>query len=143
MERKDFLLLVVAAGKSQPLTPVQLQKSLFLIERANLCEAPKLFYQFQPYHYGPYDASIYSDADILQSELLVVRVPSSKGSWMETVISEAGLSRSSIFEESMSDSSVQYLHSVVEWVQSQSFSGLLRAIYNMYPEFRENSVFQG
>ena len=40
LEGKDFLLLVVAAAEAEPLTPVQLQKALFLINESNLPEAP-------------------------------------------------------------------------------------------------------
>jgi hypothetical protein len=35
-----------------------------------------------------------------------------------------------------------YLQTAVEWTQHQSFSGLIRAIYDKYPEYRVNSVFQ-
>ena len=53
MDRKDILLVVVASGNGTPLTPVQLQKSLFLISENLKGEIPDPFYDFGPYHYGP------------------------------------------------------------------------------------------
>ena len=143
MESKDFVLLVVAAGKDKALTPVQLQKSLFLISDADLPETPNPLYKFEPHHYGPFDADIYGDADLLQEGGLVLRVPSRHGSWIETVITPDGSSRASSLEKKLSEPTIEYIHNVVEWVQSQSFSGLLRTIYSMYPQYRENSVFRG
>ena len=40
MDKKDALLLVIAAGEDTPLTPVQLQKSLFLVGKSNLSDLP-------------------------------------------------------------------------------------------------------
>lgn len=143
MENKEFLLLVVAAGDRKPITPVQLQKSLFLIREANLVEAPDQFYEFEPYHYGPFDATVYADADVLEGDGMVARITSGSGSWTDTVITDDGLAKAKLIESSLSPSSKLYIHNVVEWVQSLSFSTLLRAIYSKYPQYRENSVFQG
>ena len=38
---------------------------------------------------------------------------------------------------------VTFLDKIVQWAQGLSFSALVRAIYATYPEYRENSVFQG
>ena len=57
MDDRDFLLLVVASGKDKALTPVQLQKSLFLLGKTDLAEAVDSPYDFEPYHYGPFDAA--------------------------------------------------------------------------------------
>ncbi len=143
MKNKEFLLLVVAAGDGKPITPVQLQKSLFFIREANLIETPDQFYEFEPYHYGPFDATVYSDADVLEGDGMVARVPSASGSWTDTVITTDGLAKAKLIENNLSPSTKEYIHSVVEWVQSLSFSTLLRAIYSKYPQYRENSVFQG
>ena len=143
MEDKDFLLLVVAAGKNRPLTPVQLQKSLFLLSESKLPEAPNSIYSFEPYHYGPFDSDIYADADSLRDDGKVVRLPSARGAWTETAITADGSSKAASLEKGLSKASANYIRELVQWVQSQSFSGLLRAIYSKYPEYREHSVFQG
>ncbi len=143
MNSKDFLLLVVAASDAKPLTPVQLQKSLFLISEANLDETPNSFYEFEPYHYGPFDSNVYADAAILQSEGMVIRMPSTRGTWTDTIVTPEGLAAAKSIEKNLSTPTKDYIKTVVEWVLAQTFSSLLRAIYEKYPVYRENSVFQG
>ncbi len=91
MDREDFLLIVVAAGGVPPLTPVQLQKSLFLINENLRGEIPGPFYKFDPYHYGPFDANVYVDADALEPRGLLVSVGSSQGTWLDRTITPAGM----------------------------------------------------
>lgn len=143
MNSRDFLLLVVAASDAKPLTPVQLQKSMFLISEAKLAETPTSFYEFEPYHYGPFDSEVYVDADVLQGEGLVIRMPSTRGAWTDTIVTPEGLIAAKSIEQNLSSQTTDYVKTVVEWVLAQTFSGLLRAIYEKYPAYRENSVFQG
>ena len=62
MTRQDWLLLVLAAADGKPLSPLQLQKSLFLVgyDLARLVGSD--FYTFRPFDYGPFDAAVYRDA---------------------------------------------------------------------------------
>ena len=143
MDRKDFLLLAVHAAEGQSVTPVQLQKSLFMIRKANLPETPEPFYNFDAYHYGPFDVNIYHDADLLQQEDLVIRSPSMRGTWTDTFITPTGQSRAILIEERLPESTKRYIREVVTWVRSQTFNELVRNIYGMFPEFRQNSVLQG
>jgi uncharacterized protein YwgA len=141
LDRKDFLLMTVAAGGSKPLTPVQLQKSLFLI-RERSSEVPNQFYEFEPYNYGPFSEDIYLDADTLEGEGLLFSIPSTKGRWLSRAITPAGMERVTELEKRLSQRSYAYIRQLVEWTQSLSFSGLVKAIYEAYPEYRKNSVFQ-
>lgn len=143
MEKKDFLLLVVAAGDGKPLTPVQLQKTLFLVEQAKLPETPKPFYEFEPYHYGPFDKDVYIDADSLAVEGLVARLRSESGTWTDTVITPNGSMKAALLKKGLSPPSAKFIADVVQWAQSLTFTELLRAIYEKFPVYRENSVFQG
>ncbi len=142
MDRKDFLLMVVAAGEDTPLTPVQLQKSIFLIKET-LSGVPDQFYTFKPYDYGPFDADVYSDADTLESLGLLVSMRSSKGTWTDRMITPSGLRRAAELEEVLPENARKYIHDVVEWTQSLSFTQLVKSIYTHYPDYRQNSVFQG
>ena len=141
MEREDFLLMVVSEAEGRPLTPVQLQKSLFLVSQ-KLKETPDPFYSFEPYHYGPFDADVYADADSLEKEGLLISVSSTRGAWQETAITPNGLNKAQHLKKELSEPVVTYVHELVQWVQSLSFSDLVQAIYREYPEYRENSVFQ-
>ena len=140
IDRKDFVLMVVAAGGSTPLTPVQLQKSLFLISES-LSEIPESFYEFEPYHYGPFDQDIYLDADKLEAEGLLFSIPSMKGAWLNRAITPAGIQKAKELEGSLSESSQAYIKTLVQWTQSLSFRDLVKSIYAVYPKYRENSVF--
>ena len=143
LEGKDFLLLVVAAGAGKPLTPVELQKILFLINEAKLLESDDSLYNFKPYHYGPFDAQVYKDADILGREGLVHRLPSDEGSWTDTTISTAGLNKAEDLRKELPEPWIKYIHELVGWSQKLTFRELVSVIYKMYPQYRENSVFQG
>lgn len=133
--------MVVAAGE-RPLSPVQLQKTLFLIGK-NLKDTPESFYDFEPYHYGPFDAEVYSDAGDLEDEGLVLTVHSTSANWADRAITPSGLDRVAELKEDLPPHVPKYVDAVVKWAQSLSFSSLVRAIYEHYPEYRENSVFRG
>ena len=141
MLREDWLLLVVAAG-DKPLTPVQLQKTLFLIGQEGLPDTSNSYYDFTPYHFGPFDSAIYQDADRLDAEGLVVRHRSAVGTWTDTAVTGSGRYRASALEEKLPKPTVSYIHRLVEWAQKLSFRELVGAVYRKHPEFRANSVFQ-
>ena len=142
IDRRDFVLMAVAAGGSTPLTPVQLQKTLFLIGE-NLPEIPDSFYEFEPYHYGPFDRDIYLDADKLEAEGLLFSIPSLNGAWLNRAVTPAGMKKAEELEDSLSEPSRAYIKTLVRWTQSITFSNLVKSIYAVYPKYRENSVFRG
>lgn len=143
MDKKDFLLLAVSAADGKPVTPVQLQKSLFLMGKAGLPEVPTPFYSFEAYHYGPFSVEIYEDTERLRQEGLVIRTPATDGQWKETTISTQGQLKAHTLAKELSAGTKEFIQAVVQWVQSLSFNDLVRTIYKVYPEFRQNSVFQG
>ena len=141
MERQDWLILVLARGGS--LSPVQIQKALFLLGR----EAPEAvadsFYNFQPYDYGPFDASIYTDAFELQAQgLVAIENPASRG-WRRYSLTGDGQEKAQGLEAGIDEGTLVALSSTLSWVKRQSFSDLVRTIYENYPEFKVNSVFRG
>lgn len=142
MNRQDWLLLVLASTE-KALTPVQLQKSLFLLEKTLpdglLAEG---YYEFVPYDYGPFDSAIYQDADMLANQQLVSIVPSPTGRWREYSIGRVGLHRIGQVQSELPETVRDYVRQLVEWVQTKSFSQLVRYIYDRYPEYKVNSVFQ-
>ena len=143
MDRKDFLLLVVASAKGESLTPVQLQKALFLIGKSGLPETPDPFYSFEPYHYGPFDRAIYEDAEAYHLRGMMVRAPAERGGWMDTMITPNGLKEASELKKELSSIMHEFIQAIVDWVRGQSFRSLVSAIYRGYPEYSENSVFRG
>lgn len=139
MRRRDWVLAVLGAAKGEAVTPVQLQKALFLLEK----ECPQIgrrsYYHFAPYAYGPFDSTIYTDAEELAAEGVVAITPSEYGPRVYRA-TEAGVSRA---ERLPPDASIQEaVHRIVAYVRSLSFQQLVAAIYRKYPEMRVNSVFR-
>lgn len=142
MKAQDWTLLAIAAGKGRTLTPVQLQKSLFLLSK----EYPELlesgFYQFTPYNYGPFDVRIYGDAERLSGEGLVELQVVTGRRWNEYSVTSNGADRAAALRREAPPEALAYLDRVVAWAKSLSFQQLVRAVYQKYPEYRANSVFQ-
>ncbi len=142
MNRQDWLLLVLDSTE-KALTPVQLQKSLFLLEKTLPDEiVAEDYYDFEPFDYGPFDSAIYQDAELLANQHLVNIVPSSTGRWREYSIGKVGLHRVDEIQRELPENVQEYVRQLVQWIQTKSFSELVRFIYDRYPDYKINSVFQ-
>lgn len=140
VERTDWLLLALHHAGEQGLSPVQLQKSLFLLSREVPDDVGVGAYQFIPHNYGPFSRDIYADADALSRRGLVdIQMG---GPYSHYAITETGKQRLREVEHDFPNRAYEYLSDVVRWTQKQSFSALVRAIYDKYPEYRVNSVFR-
>ena len=143
MQRKDWVLLALAAANGEMVSPVQLQKSLFLIGE-NLPEyVGEDYYRFTPYHYGPFDSSVYDDALTLRDEGLVMVAPSSEGRWHEYAATSAGVAEAQRLRAELPAPAAKYVETLVRWIHGLSFEDLLRAVYSAYPHMRVASVFRG
>lgn len=142
MERKDITLLVIESASDEGLSPLQLQKSLFIIGQSQLTGLPSDFYAFRPYNYGPFCEEVYQDTDTLVEEGMVFNIPVAGQSWSKYVIAPKGQTRSEEIRKENNIGLVTYINEAVQWVKSLNFSELLRAIYAKYPEYSINSVFK-
>lgn len=140
MSRKEWLLLALAAGEGKPLSPAQLQKSLFVLSRESPAAVKGDFYKFIPYHYGPFDPSIYSDADTLAGQGLVAVLPTSDARSRVYGLTEAGAVAAAKLDKAQPG--IEYLRRVVKWAQACSFQALISTIYAKYPEYKVNSAFR-
>ena len=141
MEKRDWLLLALHFAGARGLSPVQLQKSLFLLAM-EVPEVQRDFYEFVPHNYGPFSKQIYLDAEALDAYGLAAI--EQRGSHSQYLITESGREHLKAIEDrgGFSDRAYNYLSDAVDWTQRQGFSSLVRAIYAKYPSFRVNSVFQ-
>lgn len=140
--KEDWVLLAISFAKDGGLSPVQLQKSLFLLGKMFRKEVGKKFYKFIPYNYGPFCQAIYSDSEILAKESLIdIWIPIEKG-WSEYSITPKGSEYAEKLKNQVPLKAYQYLCEVVNWVCSITFQQLIRSIYHKFPEYRINSVFQ-
>lgn len=140
MGRRDWVLLAARFATGRGLSPVVLQKSLFLLGAQLPADVGPIFYRFEPHNYGPFSRQIYQDAEWLaQDGLLVIeRNPDSYPLYCVTL---AGRDRVSAFEHEVPTRVRDYLAHAVAWAQGLSFAQLITAIYAKYPEYRVNSVF--
>jgi uncharacterized protein len=140
VNREDWVLLAVYFGHERGLSPVQLQKSLFLLGQEMQNEVGN-FYKFIPHNYGPFAREVYTDADVL-AERALIAIEQDASSYARYLITAVGRDRvRENLVRDVSNRAQEYLGSVVEWAQKQTFSGLVKAIYAKYPEYRINSVF--
>ena len=143
MKRKDWLLLVIAAAEGQELTPAQLQKSVFLLGEERQAAVDEDFYEFEPYHYGPFCLDVYLDAESLEKQDLVAIHINRTGRWQEYRATVEGIKRAKALEKSAEEDVVQFIKDKVVWARGLSFQELIKNIYRQYPRFRANSVFSG
>ena len=138
--RECILIAIVAAAGEAGLERVQLQKSVFLAGEEFDGRLPANFYQFQPYMYGPFAQEVYADLERLRDGLVIEAVTSAGGrpSYRTAPGATTGLCGSSDLSEDLASGIKQ----IVGWVMGMSFDELVRAVYHLYPEQRENRVFQ-
>ena len=141
MENKDVVLLLVDAI-GEVVTPVQLQKSVFLVSSESLDGIPSPLYNFKPYHYGPFDSDVYRDAESLHRDGLVLRVSSREGAWTDTTIMRPGWELAKQLRTQLPAQSCERIDSIASLVREKSFPELVKYIYENFPDYQENSVFQ-
>jgi hypothetical protein len=141
-DRRDWPLIALACAADGVLTPLEMQKTLFLIKmEANSLIKDYLFYSFVPYNYGPFDSTIYRDIAYLEANGDLVSERADNARWSYYTITKRGMQRAAIIAGPIDQSLIDYMMEVVDWVKSMAFPDLLRAIYKKYPEYAVNSVF--
>ena len=143
LTRQDWLLLVLSKSPGGAMSPVQIQKALFLFGQEVGDLIGTEFYTFEPYDYGPFDAAVYVDLRRLMSEGRVRGEWSPGRSWKSYMLTESGRNIVLALEKDVDARLADFLRRVVEWVKGQSFSDLLRSVYAAYPDYAVNSVFRG
>lgn len=138
-DKQKWTLITLLKAKSKGLTPAQLQKTLFLLQKA-FPKKLKDFYHFKPYNYGPFDIQVYINAEKLASEGLINLYPVKNG-WSIYSITKTGEEVAKQVERQLDKPLIEYLDKVVKWAQSLTFQELISSIYKKYPEYKINSVF--
>jgi len=141
MDRRSVVLAALAPALGAAHTPVQVQKTLFLIDK----EIPALlggpFFDFRPYDYGPFDKDVYNTLEALKRDGLVeVEVGPGLRRYRLT---EAGQRDGSKLLQVIDPRASKYINDVSKFVRSLSFDQLVAAIYKAYPDMKANSVFKG
>jgi hypothetical protein len=140
MKRNDWNLLVLSAAEGKPLTPAQFQKVLFLLQKRYPSAVPDS-YDFSPYNYGPFDAAVYYDAEGLANQGLA-EISRSTSGWRTYAATPAGLERAKIVAKEADPKALEFAKRAVDWARGISFSDLVKAIYQEFPEMKANSIFR-
>lgn len=142
VDRLNWTLLAIAAAAGDALTPVQLQKALFLIGQTFPSVDQSTFYSFKPYNYGPFCQSVYADAETLCANGLISIASLPNQSWSSYMATETGLARSKELLNRLDEPQAQYLMGLVRWLRELSFEQLLSFVYEKYPDYAVNSMFR-
>jgi uncharacterized protein YwgA len=134
--------VVLSMSPDHKLTPIQMQKSLFLIgENLRALTGPS-FYAFEPHNYGPFSAEIYRDIDELHDEGFVAVRRVSGREWNEYESTPSGREVASTIMNRLPAAAQVYIGNVVNWTRRTPFNELLGAIYRVYPQYAVRSVFK-
>ncbi|TAK25368.1 MAG: hypothetical protein EPO26_03050 [Chloroflexota bacterium] len=137
----DWTLITIASADRASLSPVQLQKALFLLGKELPGEVGDDFYEFVPYHYGPFSSAVSADAITLQRDDLVEIERPIGQRYVEYRVTTKGVAAAADLRARASVKAVEYLDQVVKWARTRSFAELVRAVYAKYPDMQVNSVF--
>jgi hypothetical protein len=108
------------------LTPAQLQKSLYLLGVAFPNELGPDFYKFRSINAGHFSQQIYTDAEALGKQGLVLIEVSENDGWQHYSATTAGVQRARVLETRLSPLVLQRLRRVVEWARNRSIDQLGR-----------------
>ncbi len=139
MERLDLLLKIIVAADGEKVTPAQLQKVAFLVGMEFPQNMPNDYYVFEKYHYGPFCADVYWDAEQLERDGMIAISVHPRGGWREYAATVRG---SRIDFMDIPVEMTTFIEDKVSWARGLSFQQLVREVYIQFPEYQENSVFQ-
>ena len=135
--RSQILLAIIAAADGKSLSRVQLQKVAFLVSEEFSGRLPDDFYTFDKYNFGPFCIDIYNDMEMLHYWGWIRINPGA-----EPRLDTYAIAKPFNLDDLQIDEDVQaYIKDTVAWVIDMSFGEIVRAIYWLFPEYRENSVF--
>lgn len=141
MNKRDILLAALATGGKHEYTPVQIQKFLFLIEKNVAQRIGGPFFHFEPYDYGPFDASVYGEIRNLVHDGDASAYATSRG-WKCHALTDQGVEKGEALFQQLPHEAQDYVNRAGEFVRSLSFTDLVSSIYKAYPEMKANSVFR-
>jgi uncharacterized protein len=140
MNTDDLILAAMFPGGGYRYTPVQVQKLLFLIDRQIPRQVGGPHFNFEPYHYGPFDIDVYAQLDRLAGDgFVAINQYSSPRTFTLTA---GGAVKGSAALDSLPAPTRDFIVTTSLFVQAQSFSSLVSAIYKAFPDMKQNSVFQ-
>ena len=145
MDRKKWILLITSCVEEGGLTPVQLQKSLFILGQKipKVTSANGGYYNFIAYNYGPFCLDVYKDAESLALDGYLNIYRDSGQRFDQYSITKKGLILVESLKDGIDKDIYIYICQLIAWIKQLTFRQLIQAVYKIYPEFSTNSVFRG
>ena len=141
MDKNSAIIAAMAPANRSPFTPVQVQKLMFLLDKEMSDEIGGPLFNFEPYHYGPFDKSIYTRLRKLSQGGDVEIVTVEGQNWVNFRLTEPGQEKGDKELELLDSWVRKAIGTYSEWVRGLSFSQLVSSIYKQYPDTKANSVF--
>lgn len=132
MKRQELILSCFDSVQDKTLSPLQIQKLMFLISKKIGEISIEEEFDFIPYDFGPFDKKIYSDIDLLIDDGYITILPGKVRQYklVQNINNEVP---HDLFEK---------IKELAQFVKSCSFKQLLTAIYKEYPETSVNAIYK-
>jgi DNA-binding PadR family transcriptional regulator len=140
-QKQDFVLAVLSQTEGASYSPVQLQKLFFLIDRNIGDEIGGPYFNFTPYHYGPFDKNLYRILDNLISQNLVFVREEGFNKIRKYGLTAEGQRQGKLIEDKILPIYLPYVKDLENFVLKLSFEELIQSIYKAYPDMKVNSIF--
>lgn len=142
LTRLELTNLVLSLAQGKPLSPVQLQKAIFLLqERIPGLVIDEEKFEFTAHNYGPFCKEIYSSVKQLSDRGLAFDSPLGNDRYDSYWSTVEGSATAQEVKSRLDASQIAYAQKLVGWVKDQSFRNLVSAIYKHYPQYKVNSIF--
>ena len=139
MNKEDYITLIIAAAKDEPLTLSYIDKALFLISK-NCSDLPEDFYTFEHGHFGPKITRLYDEIENLCNQKLVLRFLH-KYQFAEYYSTHSGRLKANKLHKELNPRVSAYIVKIVNWMQTLSFVEVSKSICDKYPEYTPESIY--
>jgi DNA-binding PadR family transcriptional regulator len=143
VKRTDLILSSLAPGSGATYTPVQIQKLLFLVDEEVADRIGGRHFNFVPYHYGPFDKTIYNDLEDLENDGAVAIERDDDLRIRKFRLTQNGAITGLHCLEKLDPVAKDYIERANKFVRERTFAQLVSAIYRAYPRMKANSIFGG
>lgn len=142
MDRDRYMLAVLSASRGADYTPIQIQKLFFLLDRKLGDAIGGPYFNFIPYHYGPFDKNVYKALNTLEVVNLVDLKQEGFNNIKKYRLTVDGQKTGEDELNNIESKYRQFIKEINHFVRSLSFQELVSSIYKEYPEMKANSLFE-
>lgn len=143
MTSQQFILAIMSTSNGASYSPVKIQKLFFLLDKQLGKKVGGPYFNFRPYHYGPFDKNLYHDIKALRDQRLIEIDDATLNSPRIFRLTEKGQELGELLIKDIKDkNNLGKIKELDAFVRNESFRGLVSYIYKEYPEMQANSIFE-